>query len=422
MIAFKALRSLGVCWILWAVPLSCLSGSTLLYPSIGLRASDVAVIVNVEDPLSVRMGSYYQERRGIPPNQMIRVRFAPGRNILPVKEFEEIQKQIVRLTPDHVQGYVLTWLAPYRVGCMSITSAMSLGFSDDYCAVGCKQTRESPYFNSSSLAPKDDLAFRPAMLLAARDFDQAKQLIDRGISADESWPLGGRVLLMRTPDKARTIREVRWPAVRELLQDALPLEVIDGRAAVNQSEVMFYFTGLAHVPNIETNRYLPGAVADHLTSAGGVLTGSGQMSALRWLEAGLTGSYGAVIEPCNFPEKFPDVPVFLAHYLAGESLLEAYWKSVRMPGQGVFIGEPLARPFGGVRVISGKDSTPVLKAFGGLGWVLKRADYPVGPYQPAIPPLESTIGLFEYELPVEGRHFLLTALEASRSKLRLLTW
>jgi hypothetical protein len=34
------------------------------------------------------------------------------------------------------------------------------------------------------------------------------------------------------------------------------------------------------------------------------------------------------------------------HYLKGDTLLEAYWKSVAMPGQGLFIGEPLARPYG----------------------------------------------------------------------------
>ena len=37
----------------------------------------------------------------------------------------------------------------------------------------------------------------------------------------------------------------------------------------------------------------------------------------------------------------------MAHYLQGETLIEAYWKSVLMPGQGLFIGEPLARPFAG---------------------------------------------------------------------------
>jgi hypothetical protein len=53
-----------------------------------------------------------------------------------------------------------------------------------------------------------------------------------------------------------------------------------------------------------------------------------------------------VTEPCNLPGKFPRPKVFLSHYLRGETVLEAYWKSVEMPGQGLFVGEPLARPFG----------------------------------------------------------------------------
>ena len=53
----------------------------------------------------------------------------------------------------------------------------------------------------------------------------------------------------------------------------------------------------------------------------------------------------AVVEPCNFLGKFPNVPVLLRHYLSGETLIESYWKSVEMPGQGLFIGEPLAAPF-----------------------------------------------------------------------------
>jgi uncharacterized protein (TIGR03790 family) len=91
--------------------------------------------------------------------------------------------------------------------------------------------------------------------------------------------------------------------------------------------------------------FLPGAVADHLTSNGGVLEGSAQMSALEWLRQGATGSYGTVSEPCAHPGKFPAPAVFLDHYLRGDTLLEAYWKSVAMPGQGLFIGEPLARPY-----------------------------------------------------------------------------
>jgi len=113
------------------------------------------------------------------------------------------------------------------------------------------------------------------------------------------------------------------------------------------NDVLFYFTGVANVAGLETLRFVPGAIADHLTSSGGDLTdrGSGQTSALRWLEAGATGSYGTVVEPCAFTQKFPSPVVAIGRYLQGETLIEAYWKSVLMPGQGIFIGEPLAAPF-----------------------------------------------------------------------------
>ena len=69
------------------------------------------------------------------------------------------------------------------------------------------------------------------------------------------------------------------------------------------------------------------------------------MSALRWLEAGATGSFGTVVEPCNLPQKFPNPAIVAGRYLRGETLIESYWKSVAMPGQGIFVGEPLSAPF-----------------------------------------------------------------------------
>ncbi len=69
------------------------------------------------------------------------------------------------------------------------------------------------------------------------------------------------------------------------------------------------------------------------------------MSILRWLDAGATASYGTVVEPCAFPQKFPNPGIVIDRYTRGESLIEAYWKSVQWPGQGVFVGEPLAKPY-----------------------------------------------------------------------------
>ena len=51
------------------------------------------------------------------------------------------------------------------------------------------------------------------------------------------------------------------------------------------------------------------------------------------------------MEPCNFPQKFPNPKIAIKRYTQGESVIEAYWKSVAWPGEGLFVGEPLSTPF-----------------------------------------------------------------------------
>ena len=49
--------------------------------------------------------------------------------------------------------------------------------------------------------------------------------------------------------------------------------------------------------------------------------------------------------PYNYPAKFSHPGVLMEYYLGGNTLIEAYRKSVWEPGLGVFVGETLARPF-----------------------------------------------------------------------------
>ena len=112
-------------------------------------------------------------------------------------------------------------------------------------------------------------------------------------------------------------------------------------------DIMIYQTGVANVDGLDSLGFMPGALADHLTSFGGDLNAKkGQMTALRWLDAGATASYGTVSEPCNYWQKFPNPSVLLKWYASGATAIEAYWKSVAWPSQGLFIGEPLAAPYG----------------------------------------------------------------------------
>ena len=306
--------------------------------------NEVAVIVNEADPLSIQIGEYYAARRAVPADNVIRIRLPHTRAVLSAAHFKQILASVRDNTPVNVQVYALTWISPFRVECMSMTSAFTFGFAKRYCARGCRPTAPNPYFDSNSKQPKDDYGIRPTMVIAADNFTDAKALIDRGIEADHSKPSGAAHFVV-TGDKARSTRTRLFEKAQESFGYRLRSLIHRTDGLRDTDNILFYFTGAKQVPYLDSLGFVPGAIADHLTSSGGRLTGGKQMSAIRWLQAGATGSYGTVVEPCNFPQKFPNPLVLISHYLNGDPLIAAYWKSVVWPGQGIFIGEPLSKPF-----------------------------------------------------------------------------
>jgi len=309
-----------------------------------LSENQLAVIVNDADPQSVAVAEYYVNRRHVPPANVIHVTFAADKPVMPSNSFKNVYAAVLEATPTQVQAFALTWISPVRVNCMSITSAFALGYATRHCAKGCRATAPNPYFNSASVAPYEDFGIRPSMAIAATTVENAKFLIDRGVQSDFAAPPAHAYLVI-TNDKSRNSRAPSFFIAQRQLSSQIPVSIIHSQGIRDKFDIMFYFTGSANVPFLDSIGFLPGAMADHLTSAGGRLRKSSQMSALRWLEAGATGSYGTVVEPCNFPQKFPNPAVAMKYYLAGETLIEAYWKSVNWPGQGIFIGEPLAKPY-----------------------------------------------------------------------------
>jgi uncharacterized protein (TIGR03790 family) len=332
-----------LCSLVWALP----AGATVGPAPSGLTASDLGLIINESDPLSVQIGDYYQRRRGVPLENVIRVRMTVAPS-LSRTEFARVWKEVQTKLPPHVQALALAWSQPFRVECMSITSAFAFGYSAGYCVEGCEPTAFSVYFDSSSHTPYKDFGIRPAMLVAGRTFEEARALIDRGFASDGTAPRG-TAYLMDTSDSHRNARAGSFGFAKAMEGEGLGVQVLKADALKGRSDVVFYFTGVMRVADLKTNKFMPGALADHLTSLGGVLSGSDQMSSLDWLEAGATASYGTVVEPCNFPGKFPNIPIVMRHYLDGETAIESYWKSVMMPAQGVFIGEPLAAPYRGTQ-------------------------------------------------------------------------
>lgn len=359
-----------------ATPASGVAGPSLpALPRSGLTAAELAVVIADGDALSEAIGQAYQRARGIPDAHVVRVSVPTGRDAITAAEFAPIKAAVdARLGPD-VQASVLTFTRPSRVQgdtcTASITSAMAFGYDSRLCGQ-CATTLASPYFDSDTTRPYTDLRIRPSMMLGARSLAEAQALIARGLAADGSQPQGtGHAV--RTDDVARS---VRWPDFSSLpanwtLSPGLAWQLIDnssggapgGNLLADRSDVLFYFTGLAKVDKLDTLRFLPGAAADHLTSTGGVLPdGHGQMTALAWLAAGATASYGSVEEPCNHLQKFPRASLLVDHYVRGATLIEAYWKSVAWPGQGLFVGEPLARPWASEPQVALDGSNLVLRS------------------------------------------------------------
>lgn len=313
-----------------------------------LTAGQLGLVINSADPYSVEVGEFYRRARGLGPDQVLRVAL-PVRRSLEADEFALLAAQIEAHFGPAIQGLALAWRQPYAVGCQSIPGALALGLDAGLCARSCGRTEASRYFNAASSRPWTELRLRPSMLLAAGDIESAKALIRRGVAADGSLGLRGAPPVLAhfvaTRDRHRSVRTRLFPQPALLHKHGVQVLVHEG-APQDAGRVLLYLTGVAQVRELGRLDFVPGALADHVTSFGGRLEGaSGQTSALEWIDAGATASYGTVSEPCSHVQKFPHPQVLLAHYLRGDTALEAYWKSVAWPAQGVFVGEPLAAPF-----------------------------------------------------------------------------
>lgn len=306
-----------------------------------LDAEHLGVIFDLNSAASVAAARSYVDARQIPPQNIVGVRLPHHTASLSQAEFAPLEQQVTAAMPATIEAYAVVWTQPFRVACMSLTSAFAFGFDNRFCAKGCRPTATNPYFGSNSKVPFTQHGIRPTMLLSGGDRETTEALIRRGVNADASHPQS-KAYLITTTDKARNSRSPRFAAAADLFAGKLTVKT---KLPPLVDRLMFYFTGAKTVANINNFEFLNGAIADHLTSFGGVLNGNKQMTALAWIQAGATGSYGTVVEPCNFPQKFPDPVVLMAHYLNGDTLIESYWKSVQWPGQGLFVGEPLARPF-----------------------------------------------------------------------------
>jgi uncharacterized protein (TIGR03790 family) len=327
---------------------------------------NVIVVVNQNSTNSVQLGNDYCEQRGVPPQNVLRLTGWTGGSInwSPDDFKNYLLDPLLELVngrglTNQSQFVLLSMDIPYRVtdgdNQNSTTSALFYGFKTNGTPVEGIPSCSLPDNSSNSYA-YSELPFYQAMpntaptnsflamMLTDTNLAAAEAILGRSVSADYTYPTQ-TVYLAKTSDSARKVRFVEFDNSVFENQVAGNYAVIRlDTDSTDYTNLLGLLTGLANF-TLETNAFVPGTLADTLTSFGGyILENSGQTPSLAFLEAGASGSYGTVVEPCNYTQKFPD-PVDYFYQARGFSLAEAYYQSLLNPFEGLFLGEPLAAPF-----------------------------------------------------------------------------
>lgn len=328
---------------------------------------NVLVVVNDGSPDSLEMGSHYAAARGIPPRQICHVNVATNFSMSWAVFTNAVRDPVMRFLgaqglSNQIDYIVFSRDIPYRIFTNAIasnrhaglTATMFYGFftSPDAFVDGCDLApgSDNPYFGAERPFRHDDATsgnrLYPSTILTGFTLDQSKRLVDRAVAGDGVAP-AATFHFLHTYDLARN---VQWPHFEpaDFLVRSVPTRLAmatrDANTLGGESNVAGYLTGLWTVSDVVQNGYVAGAFGEHLTSFGGFLFDSGHMSVLEWIRAGAAGSYGTVVEPCNYTEKFTD-PVFANWYARGFNMAESQYMSVRNPYQGVLVADPLAAPY-----------------------------------------------------------------------------
>jgi len=176
--------------------------------------------------------------------------------------------------------------------------------------------------------------------------DEVRSYLGRSAAADGTAPAGAVYLLTNSNVRSTTREWAFRTTVETLKARGLRAEILSGVLPKDKPDVAGCVVGAAAF-NWKAcgSTILPGAICEHLTSSGGVMSaGAGQTPLSEFLRYGAAASSGTVTEPMAIQAKFPSALLHV-HYAAGASLAEAFYQSIFGPYQLLIVGDPLCRPW-----------------------------------------------------------------------------
>jgi uncharacterized protein (TIGR03790 family) len=315
------------------------------------------VVINQSSANSRELGNYYCERRQVPPNNVLRIAWNGVNTFWSRSDFQSylLEPLMMALTArgltNQIDYVVLSMDIPFQTvdgsAINSTTSALFYGFKDDsgpdWVGITNSYAASEQVFAQAKPASAPGYAFLTTMI-TSDTLAHAKMLVDQGVNSDGTFPYQS-VLLAKSSDATRNIRYHAFDnaVFNGRLNPYYSIARTNCDGFFGQTNLLGFQTGLYQF-SVSPNAFVPGAMADSLSSYGGLIFGyNDQTTLLTFINAGAAGSYGTVTEPSPNPEKFPD-PQNYFYQARGFSLAECYYQSLLDPYEGLIVGEPLAAP------------------------------------------------------------------------------
>lgn len=371
----------GVAWSVRAIRsryrsliIGLLGAGLLAGPAYALGPHEVILIANQGVADSVDLARYYARQRNIPPGNVLELSLpTPEADTLTPDEFNRlIRLPVERLCQergiaDHILAWVYSSHFPTRIATTPPLSLMGITFlrgrpaDSNAVAQGSyasplfagPEHPAAPGFSGQTLESQREWQGvgmpLPSMMLGyAGPGGNTRAEIDaalaRGLGADGSAPTGTLYLITNADVRTQCRLWEIEPTARELRRAGITVAITNDYPA--HHAISGLMTGQADVPNavLAQLQFLPGAMADNLTSFGGAFDTPIQTKLSHWIRAGATAASGTITEPYAIWTKFPHARLF-TFSRAGCCTLECYYLALRCPLQQLIVGDPLCQPW-----------------------------------------------------------------------------
>ncbi|RJR12640.1 hypothetical protein C4588_01760 [Candidatus Parcubacteria bacterium] len=354
-----------------------LAFSTMTLCAHGLGPHEVLVLANNRSVDSIEVAKAYSRLRFVPEENIIRLDLPWGGGAVPLSITHEeftlnIWQPVAKIIENRGIGdHILAWA-------YSVDFPTTIKFNPDVSIQGLTFLRNrmpehdklakglyvSPLFagpdniKGNSMSSQTLDAYKawlgadmplPSMMLGftgerGNTKEEVLKSLHNAAGSDETKPQG-MVYFVTTEDIRSKCREWQYARVVAELNAHNVSAVVTNVFPDSGRQLIGLMCGTASIDVSATGaNFLPGSMAEHLTSAAGMFNSGGQTKLTEWIKAGASASCGTITEPFCIWMKFPNARFFV-HYAAGCTMIESFWQSIRCPLQILIVGDPLASPW-----------------------------------------------------------------------------